>query len=248
MEETVGIREFYAILKKRFWVIILAIILTSTLSSYYCFYYMQPTYEASSQILVNEKKADEVNAQFIDIQTNLQLINTYNVILTSPAILTKVIERLDLDVSIEELQNMITVGSENESQVMNVVVKNKDPELVIKIANTIADVAKEQIPKIMSINNVSILTKTDPNKELSPVQLQPMLIIAIANVVGILISICIVFLLHYLDNTIKDEKQLESILGVPILGTVYDSGKERKNRSNRGVQVVTTEEKKQAYS
>ncbi|PNB76946.1 capsular biosynthesis protein, partial [Pseudomonas sp. FW305-BF6] len=67
---------------------------------------------------------------------------------------------------------------------MNVVVKNKDPELVIKIANTIADVAKEQIPKIMSINNVSILTKTDPNKELSPVQLQPMLIIAIANVVG----------------------------------------------------------------
>ncbi|WP_441344679.1 YveK family protein, partial [Pseudomonas sp. FW305-BF6] len=105
-------------------------------------------------------------------------------ILTSPAILTKVIERLDLDVSIEELQNMMTVGSENESQVMNVVVKNKDPELVIKIANTIADVAKEQIPKIMSINNVSILTKTDPNKELSPVQLQPMLIIAIANVVG----------------------------------------------------------------
>lgn len=248
MEETVGIREFYEILKKRFWVIILAIILTSTLASYYSFYMMKPTYEASSQILVNEKKADEVNAQFIDIQTNLQLINTYNVILTSPAILTKVIERLDLDVSIEELQNMITVGSENESQVMNVVVKNKDPELVIKIANTIADVAKEQIPKIMSINNVSILTKTDPNKELSPVQLQPILIISIANVVGILISICIVFLLHYLDNTIKDEKQLESLLGVPILGTVYDSGKERKNRSNRGVQVVTTEEKKQAYS
>ncbi|MEH6938349.1 Wzz/FepE/Etk N-terminal domain-containing protein [Bacillus sp. JJ664] len=248
MEETVGIREFYAILKKRFWVIILAIILTSTLSSYYSFYYMQPTYEASSQILVNEKKADEVNAQFIDIQTNLQLINTYNVILTSPAILTKVIERLDLDISVEELQNMITVGSENESQVMNVVVKNKDPELVIKMANTIADVAKEQIPKIMSINNVSILTKTDLNKELSPVQLTPMLIIAIANVVGILISVCIVFLLHYLDNTIKDEKQLESILGVPILGTVYDSGKERKNRSNRGVQVVATEEKKQAYS
>lgn len=248
MEETVGIREFYDILKKRFWVILLAIIITSTLSSYYSFYMMQPTYEASSQILVNDKKADEVNAQFIDIQTNLQLMNTYNVILTSPAILTKVIERLDLDVSIEELQNMITVGSENESQVMNVVVKTKDPKLVIKIANTIADVAKEQIPKIMSINNVSILTKTDPSKELSPVQLQPILIIAMANVAGILLSICIVFLLHYLDNTIKDEKQLESLLGVPILGTVYDSGKQRKKSSKRGVQVVTTEEKKQAYS
>lgn len=249
MNESISLRDLYEIIRKRLFIIILIICVTTAVSGAISYYLLPKVYEATSQILINEKKTSEISNQFNDIQTNIQLINTYNVILTSPSILNKVISRLDLSYSLEELQDQIIVTSENDSQVMNITVKNRDPKLTVKIANTLADVAKEQIPRIMNINNVSILSKIDTDKVLKPVQPKLIINLSIGFVVGTLFGIGMAFLLHYLDKTIKDEKELENLLNLPFLGTIYDNGKERKKVSKRGAEDVKGEEKKyQAYS
>jgi len=243
MEETISLKELYQVLKKRLLIIILSILLSTTVAGLLSYYILTPQYEASSQILVNEKKAGETAYQSNDIQTNLQLINTYTVIITSPSILDRVISLLNLNLSADALKNQITVSSEKDSQVMNITVKSKNPKQAILITNTIADVAKQEIPTIMSINNVSILTKADPEKKLSPVSPRKKLNLAIGVVVGAMVGVGIAFLLHYLDNTIKDEEDLEKVLDFPYLGTVYDSGRKRKKKGKRGVALVKDEEK-----
>ena len=43
---------------------------------------------------------------------------------------------------------------------------------------------------------------------------------AIAFVVGLMVSVGIAFLLEYLDNTIKLEQDIEKLLGLPVLGAM----------------------------
>ena len=46
--------------------------------------------------------------------------------------------------------------------------------------------------------------------------------IAIAFLLGLMVSVGLVFLLEYLDNTYKNREQLEKELDIPVLGAIPD--------------------------
>ena len=123
------------------------------------------------------------------VQTNLQLINTYNVIIKSPAILDKVADQLGNDLTAAQLNEKITVASEQDSQVVNVTVQDPDPQMAANIANTTAEVFQKEIVNLMNIDNVNILAKANIGENPSPVKPQPLLNIAIALVVGLMAGV-----------------------------------------------------------
>ena len=150
----------------------------------------------------------------------MQLINTYNVIIKSPAILEKVIEDLKLETSANELNGQITVNSEQNSQVVNITVLDQSPQQAVKIANSVASVFQEEIKVLMKVDNVNILAVAQVPENPSPVKPNPMLNMAIAAVVGLMLGVGIAFLLEYLDTTIKSEQDVEDSLGLPLLGLI----------------------------
>ncbi|SER71194.1 YveK family protein [Psychrobacillus sp. OK032] len=220
MEETISLQDLFKTLKKRLLLIILTTIIAITVSGVVSFLYLTPIYQSSTQILVNQEKVDISTFNSQDIQTNLQLINTYNVIIKSPAILSKVIEQLDLDTTPSALTNQITVKNEQNSQVVNITVQDANPNIAVDIANTTATVFQEEIKKLMKVDNVSILTPAFLGENPSPVKPDPMLNMAIAAVIGLMLGVGIAFLLEYLDTTMKTEQDVEEILDLPILGLI----------------------------
>ena len=141
---------------------------------------MTPIYQSSTQILVNQKKQEGEMIQAGEMQTNIQLTNTYKVIIKSPVILDQVNEKLNLDMTAQELNGKINVANEKDSQVIAVTVQDKDPKLARDIANTTAEVFKSEIAKIMSVDNVTILSKAEVAESQSPIKPRPMLNVAIA--------------------------------------------------------------------
>ncbi|MBT2689211.1 capsular biosynthesis protein [Bacillus sp. ISL-47] len=239
MEETISLKELLGTLRKRAMLILsitLAAVLTSAIIS---FYFLTPVYQTSTQLLVNQAKNEQPVYNPGEIQTNLQLINTYNVIIKSPAILDLVIKELNLELTTDQLNNKITVGSQKDSQVVGITVEDTDPQRAADIANTTANVFHSEIKKIMNIDNVSILAKAEVKENMSPVKPQPLLNIAIAMVVGLMIGVGLAFLLEYFDNTLKDEQDIEKHLGVPLLGVISiieePKGQRSANRSVDGV-------------
>lgn len=221
MEETISLYDIFKVLKKRI-VLILSITIISTLAAaIISFYVLTPIYQASTQILVNQKTSEQQNQiQTTDIQTNLQLINTYNVIIKSPVILSKVIEILDLNTTPSALSNQITVSNANNSQVVNISVQDEQAYLAVDIANTVAQVFQEKIKELMNVDNVNILSPAELPENPSPVKPNKMLNMAIALVIGLMVGVGLAFLLEYLDTTIKTEQDVEELLGLPILGFV----------------------------
>jgi len=221
VEETISLYDIFKVLKKRI-VLILSITIISTLAAaIISFYVLTPIYQASTQILVNQKTSEQqTQIQTTDIQTNLQLINTYNVIIKSPVILSKVIEILDLNTTPSALSNQITVSNANNSQVVNISVQDEQAFLAVDIANTVAQVFQEEVKELMNVDNVNILSPAELPENPSPVKPNKMLNMAIALVIGLMVGVGLAFLLEYLDTTIKTEHDVEELLGLPILGFV----------------------------
>ncbi|AVX07245.1 capsular biosynthesis protein [Priestia megaterium] len=221
MEETISLRELFQVLRKRLWLIVLIAIIAATVSAVISFFILTPVYESKTQILVNQAKSDEqlyYNTQ--TVQTNVQLINTYNDIIKSPAILDKVIKELKLDGTAKSLSSQIQVTNAQDSQVAQIVVKDTSAKRATEIANTTASVFKKEVPKIMNVDNVSVLSKATLVESASPVKPQPLLNIAIAVVVGLMVGVGLSFLLEYLDNTLKTEQDIENLLELPVMGVI----------------------------
>jgi capsular polysaccharide biosynthesis protein len=220
MEETISLRELFYTLRKRMWLILSITLVATIISGIVSFYFITPIYSSSTQLLVNQSKSEQPYVNMGEIQTNLQLMNTYNVIIKSPAILDLVAKELDMGDSGDFLNSKITVGSQKDSQVLAITVQDADPYMATDIANTTAKVFQAEIVKIMNVDNVSILAKATTKENPAPVKPQPLLNIAIALVVGLMAGVGLAFLLEYLDNTIKNEMDVEKVLGLPVLGAI----------------------------
>lgn len=244
MEETISLKEIFEVLKKRILMILFIALGAAAIAAVVSYFVLTPTYQSTSQFIVNQKQDDSTNQYTTnDIQSNVQLINTYNVIIKSPAILDEVVEELNLPYNAGTLGGKINVNSEQNSQVVTVTVTDENPGTAVQIANTIVETFQKNIPDIMNVDNVSILTKAELSENPNPVAPNPILNIAIAIVLGIMIGVGLAFLLEYLDNSITTEEDVETRLGLPVIGVIsqmsqrdIDEGKAalQKQQTRRG--------------
>jgi capsular polysaccharide biosynthesis protein len=223
MEETISLKEIFDVIRKRLWLIISFMFGAVLIAAVVSFFVLTPIYQSSTQFIVNQSQQDSKDNMYIDsstIRTNVELINTYNVIITSNAILKEVVAELNLTRSPESLKSSIQVSSEQNSQVVMVTVKDPDPTLATDIANTTVAVFQDKIPDIMNVDNVKILSEAETKANPSPVEPKPTLNIAIALVLGVMVGVGIAFLLEYLDTSVRTEQDVEQKLGATLIGTI----------------------------
>ena len=233
VEETLSLQEVVNIIKKRLFLIISLTIVAVGIAIALSFYILTPIYQVNTQILINQNGSGVEVYSRSQIETDLQLINTYNEIIKSPFILNKVIEQLKLDTTPEQLINQISLLSENESKVLNIEVQDSDPERAANIANATAQIFQTEIPSLMSVDNINILSVAKFNETPIPVKPNKILNIAVGAVIGLMLGIGVAFLLERLDTTIKNEEDVEDILGIPIMGIVGSISLEKKKPSRK---------------
>lgn len=217
MEETIDLSKLFAILKKNIKYLIILPVVFLILSMVLTFVLMTPKYSTSTQVLVNQKETDsQLMAQ--QVQSDLQLVNTYSEILKSPRILDKVSKNLKGKYSSGEIAGMLTVSNQAESKILNITVENESRENAGKVANEIANVFSKEVSDIMNVDNVSILSKADNNG--SKVSPKPILNAIVGVFLGLIIALIIIFLKEILDKRIKTEEDVEEQLDLPVLGTI----------------------------
>ncbi|MEH7440218.1 YveK family protein [Neobacillus drentensis] len=236
MEETISLKELLQTLRKRLSLILSITFVAVLVSGVISYFFLTPVYQASTQLLVNQSKNEQTAYQYNEVQTNLQLINTYNVIIKSPAILELVIKDLNLDMTTAQLNEKITVQNEKDSQVVNLSIQDTSAAMAADIANKTAEVFQKEIVKIMNVDNVSVLAKAEVSDHSSPIKPQPLLNIAIALVVGLMAGVGLAFLLEYFDTTIKDEQDIEKLLDLPVLGVIARMDEAQINKKSRAKQ------------
>ncbi len=236
MEESIKLQDIVKILKKRLFLIVSLTILSGIIAAGISYFVLTPIYQTSTQMLVNQQDTEIETIQSQDIQTNLQLINTYNVIIKSPVILEQVIERLDLELTTSQLSEKISVSNVNNSQIINIGVIDEQHFRAVDIANTVVAVFQEELPVLMNVDNVSILSPAVHLDHPNAMKPNKPVITVIAAVIGTMLGVGLAFLFEYLDTSIKTEQDVEDHLGLPILGMVIQIPKKGNVQKTKIVQ------------
>ncbi|MBC1805087.1 YveK family protein [Listeria booriae] len=220
MDTLFSIKDVIAVLKKSIlWIVSFAVggLVIAGLAVYLL---ITPMYADNTQILVSQTSENEnAISQNAEVQANLQLVNTYRVLLTSPRILNEVEKNIDEAYTADELADKITVSTEQDSQVMNITATDSDPEMAATIANETAQAFKKITPTVMKVDNINILSKAHAKENPVPVSPKPYLVMALGLLAGTLVGIIFAFARNLLYNTFKEEKDIEA-LDVPLLGSI----------------------------
>ncbi|WP_214807086.1 YveK family protein [Exiguobacterium sp. s102] len=221
MNETISLQELFSVLRKSLWRILALTIVAAVIAFTVSSFLIKPTYQAGTQILVTPQKQENSVIDASQVQSSVTLVNTYRVVIKSPAILEKVQAEVDnAPNSLDTLNRMITVESEQNSQVINVSVQSTDAALASNVANSVANVFSDDITELMDVNNVKVLSVS--GIPTSPVSPNIILNTAIAAVVGFLLGVGLAFLREVLDRRIRTEDQVQQILDLPVLGSIPD--------------------------
>ncbi|HJH32847.1 hypothetical protein A3O17_00660 [Ligilactobacillus aviarius] len=216
------INKILAVLRKRKKTIIISTLVCAFLMLFMSVFVISPKYSSSTDILVNRKVDNQVNAQ-AQLQADVQMISTYKDIITSPTILNAVSTQLKdqgFNMTPANIKSCISISNQQNSQVFTVAVKAKNPQLAAAIANTTANVFKVKVKKIMSVNNVSILSKAEENPK--PVSPKVVLNTLIGLIVGCVLGLFLAFIFDSMDRTITDESFITEELGLNDLGIINE--------------------------
>lgn len=132
--------------------------------------------------------------------------------------ITKPSNKTKYQLSVDELKSMITITSQQNSQVFSINVKAKDPALAANVANEVADVFKDKIGGFMKINNVSIIDSAKANKK--PVSPNTKLFTLAGSVVLGGLTFLYMLIKELSDTTIKSPDEVSQLFGMTNLGVI----------------------------
>ncbi|MEA3349507.1 MAG: Wzz/FepE/Etk N-terminal domain-containing protein, partial [Chloroflexota bacterium] len=139
------LRQYIALLWQWAWLIILATLLAG-IAAFVTSNLMEPVYQAKTTLLINEAPGAQTS-DYTALLTSERLARTYSEMLTKRPVIDEVIQRLDLDLEIEDRESFkeaIEVQLVRDTQLIELSVEDTDTEQAALVANTIIDVFAEQ--------------------------------------------------------------------------------------------------------
>lgn len=120
-------------------------------------------------------------------------------------------------VSASELSSAVSVTTTTSSQVFTLSATAETPAKAQAIANAVAKEFKEQIHKIMDVNNVTIVAEAPKGTKSFP---KVNMITAVGVLAGLVISLLIIIIKDLSDTTVREDSFMTNELGLTNLGEV----------------------------
>jgi capsular exopolysaccharide synthesis family protein len=230
--EEIDLKEVTYILSRRWWVIVLVIVLFTLLGYFYTFASFEEVYIADASMVINSKQYEVIDGELVtvnDIYLSQKMVNTYEVVLLSDSVMNLVNDTLETDYDIEEMRLWISVKSPENTEVIVVEVSHPEPAVAVAIANAIMEVAPEVISRTVEVGSINVLDyATLPDVPEEP---EPVMTTSIFGIVGLIIGVGGVFTLQFLFPKISSSKEIVSKLKMNIIGEIpRGKARTRKNQ------------------
>ncbi len=214
--------KLFAIFTSNWIVIAVTTVVLGLLGFFYSTFFISPTY--SSNLLLCVSNTTSGSEQYIyynqtDILASNKLVNACGDIITSDSVLEKVSDKLGNKYSAKMIRGMISINSEEESQIFKLSILCNDPDDACLIANTIGDIAPVIINDYLKPTSLKVLDYAKPSS--TPIAPNIMRNAVVFALLGLVASYGFFFLRSQFDIYIRNEDDIKNLFGdVPILGVV----------------------------
>lgn len=227
----IDIVQLLGTLWRKAWVILLAALIGGGVAFTYAAFLVTPLYKAEAQMYVNNSSFAVGSTSFSINSTELtaaqSLVDTYIVILNSRPTLEAVLDKTGVDYSCDQLENMISAGAVNNTEIFSITVTSKDPQEAELIANAIVDILPDKISDVVDGSSVrTVEWAIVPSEKSSP---DITMYTAIGGLVGVVIA-CMILIIQFAGDTlIHDEDYLTETYKLPVLAVIPNLYDDRQN-------------------
>ncbi|WP_419398316.1 YveK family protein [Lactiplantibacillus plantarum] len=221
MDQTVSF-VFFIRLVRKYWLTIVSFTVAGLIvAAGLTFFVITPKYQSSVQILVNRKDTNAAT-EYAGQQADIQMVTTYKELIAGQVVLKpakqQLSERYGIERSLNTLKSEVSVTSTTNSQVFSIAVTDTDAKASATIANQIARSFKNQVQKVIKVNNVTIVAPAEtPNGAVSPKKPLNMLVGLVA---GLSLGFFYAAIRMLTDRRVHDADFLTDELGLTSLGLV----------------------------
>lgn len=187
-----------------------------------------PMYKSTASLYVINRQGDGGSATSSDLSAATSLTYDFEEMVTTNLVLKPTIDKLDLDLSTRELKERISVQNPSNTRILKITVEDEDPNRAKRIADTLADISADAIVDVMEIEKVNSIDQGEvPKNPSSPSLFKN---VVLGGMVGFVAACGVVVLKFLLDDTIKNDEDVEKYLGVSVLGSIPDMDPMKKQR------------------
>ncbi len=236
VEEGITLSELVRIVWNNITIVFLITLWVTVIGIVYTFVVVNPKYTAETSIMVQVDISSTTTSDQSALTVANGLMGTYKGFLVSNRVLGSVISDIpSLDgMTPKELAQMITVTTTTNVLIIYISVVNEDPVLAATIAdqlveNSIEIANNDENPDMAyrSLqNNLKLLdvaevgsSPSSPNKPLN---------IIISFLIGIILSLGVIFIKELFNNKFQSTADMEKYLNINVIAAVPGSIKERK--------------------
>ncbi|MDO5556092.1 MAG: Wzz/FepE/Etk N-terminal domain-containing protein [Clostridia bacterium] len=232
--EELDLKELFIMFWNKKTEIILIVLMLLIVGVVYSFALLEPEYSSSTTLVLAMTQNDSTDTSITqtDVTLNSKLISTYSELIKSKSVLREVIDNLHIEGITEgNVRGNISVKAVTDTELIKITVTNEDPNVAAEIANEIAKVFSNKIVDIYNISNVYIVDRAEADTNPSNINHTKDLIIF--AFIGIVIAVIYVLIVNMLDNTIKNEEDVEKSVGLLVLGSIPDYEVKNKRGGKR---------------
>ena len=218
IEMEMNLKELFHLLLRKWWIVLICVTLCGGIAFVLTNYYMVPVYQTNTTLYVG-KNSDDLGMNVTDLNIGASVVLDYREIAKSRLVASTVINELGLtNMSVDQLADRISVEQRTETRVIEISVADTDPNMAMLITNKVAEVFQRKIVDIMQLENVQIIDKAEfPIYPASP---NIRVNVTIGLILGFMVGIGIIFLIGYLDDTVKTSEDVKKYVDLPVIGAI----------------------------
>ncbi|MDO5336981.1 MAG: Wzz/FepE/Etk N-terminal domain-containing protein [Eubacteriales bacterium] len=215
-EDVIDLKELFVGLLVNWKAIFLAMLVGATLLGAYHTLFVHPSYQADAQIYIANTDAA---ISVADLQVSSALTEDYVKIIKSRTVLKQVIQEMKLNVTLKQLEELITVENPEYTHFIHISMTSNDLELSRDIVNCLLDISVNYIRQTISSSDLTIIdyAEADTVEELMPSLFK---YLAMGALGGAMLVSSVVILRILMNTALKTEEDIEKYLHLPVLSEV----------------------------
>ncbi len=191
---------------------------------YYAVHFTTDTYSASGTLYVFNGNPNLVNYQYTnttDLESAVQLLDTYMVVVKSKKVMDAVAERLNADypgITTERISNTLSMGSISKTGVLQVISTTENAKLSADICNAVLDVAPQEIIRVVGAGSIEVIDYAE--EPLLPDPRNPVQKGLLGAMAGIVLACGYLALSFIMNHKIRDEEDITDNYTPPVLSSI----------------------------
>ncbi len=206
------------LLSKVRWIIAGTLILALLFGAYANFF-VEEQYTSTAKVYIRNTKEGYNNTSDGTTAGNLtaaqQLVNNYSIHMKTKPVLDAAVKELNGRITAGKLSAAASASGMDETSWLNISVTLDDPKLAEKACEALAHASASTFAELdassASVREVSQASQTEPNV---------MKTALIGALLGFVLTVAVILIRHFTDNTVHDKHDLQERIKVPVLGEI----------------------------